>query len=100
MEDTGKGHLAQSASAVGKPQPKELPQDLRHRMETSFGADLSAVRVHESHAPTMLGVNAFTKGNDLFFAPGKYAPHTPEGEQMISHELTHVVQQCHPKPTE
>ncbi len=50
MEDTGKGHLAQSAAAVGKPQPKELPQDLRHRMEPDVA--LADLKEDPFHSPS------------------------------------------------
>ena len=36
---------------------------------------------------------AFTMGSDLYFVPGQYNPQTPQGEQLLGHELTHVVQQ-------
>ncbi|MDQ4048465.1 MAG: DUF4157 domain-containing protein, partial [Actinomycetota bacterium] len=36
---------------------------------------------------------AFTVGSDVFFAAGEYRPGTPAGDELIAHELTHVVQQ-------
>ena len=36
---------------------------------------------------------AFTLGTDLYFAPGQYNPETIYGQQLLGHELTHVVQQ-------
>jgi len=36
---------------------------------------------------------AFTHGNDLYFNSGEYQPHTQEGQRLLAHELTHVVQQ-------
>jgi hypothetical protein len=36
---------------------------------------------------------AFTIGTDLYFAPGQYNPQTIQGERLLGHELTHVVQQ-------
>jgi predicted SprT family Zn-dependent metalloprotease len=70
-----------------------LPPTLQHQMETSFGTSFSDVRVHHGHEATMLGANAFTNGNDIHFAPGQYQPHSPTGQELIAHELTHVVQQ-------
>ena len=40
-----------------------------------------------------LGANAVTVGNDIFFANGRYAPETAEGENLLAHELAHVAQQ-------
>jgi len=69
-------------------------------MERSFGADFSNVRVHEGFGGGVPGMDAsargavaYTHGNDLHFAPGAYQPHSREGQQLLGHELTHVVQQ-------
>jgi outer membrane protein OmpA-like peptidoglycan-associated protein len=61
------------------------------------GLDGEAVRVHtDARAAALtssLGANAVTAGNDLFFAPGRYAPDSAQGQSLIAHELTHVAQQ-------
>ena len=81
--------VAPPQSGEGSP----LPDSLRHNLETTFGADFSSVRVHEGHGATLLGAQAYTQGSDIHFAPGLYQPYTPEGEHLLGHELTHVVQQ-------
>lgn len=62
-----------------------------------MGQDFSGVNVHtDSQADTLsrsLGAKAFTTGNDIFFQSGAYNPGSSEGQRLISHELTHVVQQ-------
>jgi hypothetical protein len=62
-----------------------------------MGHDLSNVRVHtDSTADNLsrqLNAKAFTTGNDIFFQQGAYNPSSSEGQHLISHELTHVVQQ-------
>jgi len=40
-----------------------------------------------------LNAHAYTIGSDIVFGEGQYAPETNEGRQLLSHELTHVVQQ-------
>ncbi|MBX5484909.1 MAG: DUF4157 domain-containing protein, partial [Myxococcaceae bacterium] len=66
-------------------------------MERALGNDFSGVRVHtgppSERLNQTLGSNAFTTGRDIFFGAGHYAPQTPEGQRLIAHELTHVVQQ-------
>lgn len=66
----------------------------RANLENAFGADFSAVRIHQdsSVAPD-LGAAAFTHGPDIHFGRGAYAPHTDEGLHVLSHELAHTVQQ-------
>jgi hypothetical protein len=62
-----------------------------------MGADFSGVRVHsDAQSDTMcrsLQATAFTAGRDLFFRDRAYSPDSSAGQELIAHELTHVVQQ-------
>lgn len=71
---------------------QSLPPPLRHRMEAAFGADFSDVRIHEHHAATHAG-GPFVRANAIYSAPGTYDPRTQGGQEILAHELTHVVQQ-------
>lgn len=70
-----------------------IPPTIRHEFESSFGADLSQVKVHEGSAATLYGAKAFTTGNNIYFEPGAYEPHTDDGRKVLSHEIVHLVQQ-------
>lgn len=70
-----------------------MPGEVRAKMETSFGADFSGVRVHEGSQAASIGARAYTQGADLHFAPGEYQPGSQSGQELIGHELAHVVQQ-------
>lgn len=74
-----------------------LPEDLRARMEQAFGTDFSAVRVHTGAEADGLARSlksrAFTTGHDLFFKSGEYNSASSEGQHLLAHELTHVMQQ-------
>jgi hypothetical protein len=70
-----------------------LPQTLLAKMEGAFGADFSQVRVHVGSQAARIGAVAFTAGNDIYFAPGRYQPESVIGQQLLGHELAHVVQQ-------
>ena len=74
-----------------------LPASTRASFEPRFGADFSKVRVHTGSvaASTASAINAraFTVGRDIVFNAGQYAPHSREGQHLLAHELTHVVQQ-------
>jgi hypothetical protein len=73
-----------------------LPDKVRARMEPKLGADLSQVKIHDggksAKAATGLGARAFTVGNDVHFNSGEFSPGTKEGDRLLAHELTHVVQ--------
>lgn len=78
-----------SRKAGGSP----LPRDVQAKMETALGASFADVRVHVGPEAASIGAIAFTWGSDIHFAPGQYNPHTPQGQFLLGHELTHVVQQ-------
>jgi|GEM_PF-1996427 len=89
-------HIKQSiASERGSGQPLEAAA--RSPTDASPGHDFSNVRVHHDAAADALakglGARAFTAGNDVFFRRGAYDPDSPQGQRLLSHELTHVVQQ-------
>lgn len=76
---------------------RALSGDVRAHMESRFGASFADVRIHSGQEPSLLaksvGARAFTSGNDLVFGPGEFRPHEPDGQRLLAHELTHVVQQ-------
>jgi hypothetical protein len=76
---------------------QQLDSTIANKAGSVMGQDFSAVKVHtDSSADTLsrqIGAKAFTTGNDVFFRDGAYNPATSEGQHLISHELTHVVQQ-------
>ncbi len=83
----------QGARAGGQP----LDAGVRASMEGAFGADFGGVRVHTGQAAddlnSSLQARAFTTGRDIFFRQGDYDPGSRGGQELIAHELTHVVQQ-------
>lgn len=66
-------------------------------MEPRFGHDFSKVRVHTdeqaAEAASAIGARAFTVANNVVFGRGEFAPSTKAGNQLLAHELTHVIQQ-------
>ncbi|TAK06752.1 MAG: DUF4157 domain-containing protein [Candidatus Manganitrophaceae bacterium] len=80
-------------SSSGQP----LDVSTRQFMETRFGHDFSGVRVHAdakaSDSARQIAALAYTAGNDIVFAAGRYEPATAAGRHLLAHELAHVVQQ-------
>ncbi len=71
-----------------------LDGTVQAKMENAFQEDFSDVQVtKDSDQATKMGAQAFTQGDKIHFAPGNYKPHTSEGQELIGHELAHVVQQ-------
>ncbi|MEM6254519.1 MAG: DUF4157 domain-containing protein [Cyanobacteria bacterium P01_D01_bin.156] len=74
-----------------------LEPKIQTQMESAMGADFSRVKVHTDaqadHLSQSIQAKAFTTGNDVFFKQGAYAPRSPNGQELLAHELTHVMQQ-------
>jgi hypothetical protein len=85
------GAAAAATSAAGSGSP--LPDALRTRMEGAFGTSFGDVRVFQGTQAEALGARAFTRGSELHFGPGEYDPDSASGQELIGHELAHVVQQ-------
>jgi hypothetical protein len=87
------GHQQMAAPSGGS----ALDTATQANMEGFFNADLSGVKVHSGAEATGLNeqwnAKAFTTGQDIYFNAGQYNPHSHAGEQLLAHELTHVVQQ-------
>jgi hypothetical protein len=76
---------------------QSLDSESRTFMESRFGQDFSSVRVHTNDraAESAQAINAlaYTVGQNVVFNTGQYAPKTFTGQQILAHELTHVLQQ-------
>jgi hypothetical protein len=83
----------QLAAALPRAAGQPLPLNVRQKMETVFGKSFADVRVHVGPQAASVGAHAFTQGTNVYFAPGRYQPHTTHGQRLLAHELTHVVQQ-------
>ncbi|HEX2572912.1 MAG TPA: DUF4157 domain-containing protein [Polyangia bacterium] len=97
IQTGGKVHAFETPSGFlerpQRPSGQKLPPLVQKKMERFFDTDFSAVRVHVGPEAMEIGALAFTIGTDIYFSPGQYEPHTPRGQQLLGHELTHVLQQ-------
>jgi hypothetical protein len=75
-------------------------QPLTPGMATEIGQQLgpaaSAARIHTDgeadHLARSVQSVAFSYGSDVYFTQGSYAPHSPAGQRLLAHELSHVRQ--------
>ena len=81
---------------VGRGGGAPLEPAVRERMESSFGADFSDVRVHSgggaAESAQAVNAHAYTVGNEIVMGDGQ-AQGSAGHERTLAHELTHVVQQ-------
>jgi hypothetical protein len=91
--------IDRAAGSSGSP----LPSALRERLESSLGADLSSVRIHDGRdsadAAKAVGAKAYTVGQDIHFGAGHYDPATEAGQFLLAHEVAHTVQQAGATPS-
>ena len=92
LDDETAGRI-NSARGGGRP----LDPNLAEGMGQTMGREFGGVRVHTSSEANELSqqlhARAFTTGQDIFFREGAYDPGSSDGQKLIAHELTHVVQQ-------
>lgn len=76
---------------------QSLDNQVADSMSQQMGFDFSGVNVHTDTTADRLsrsiGARAFTTGSDIFFKSGEYNPGSSDGQGLLAHELTHVVQQ-------
>ncbi|MFD1213816.1 DUF4157 domain-containing protein [Arthrobacter sp. GCM10027362] len=93
-QDHGTHAPAWPEAALGPGQP--LPDDLRERLEQSFGTGLGQVRIHRGPEAArwagLIDARAFTAGRHIGF-PKAVSPYTPKGYRLLAHEVGHVLQQ-------
>jgi len=76
---------------------KALDPAVRASMEARFGHDFSGVRVHAdaeaAESALEVHASAYTVGDAIVFGAGRHEPGTADGQLLLAHELTHVIQQ-------
>ncbi len=93
--DLDPGTESDLLSQVGRGRP--LDRAIRGSMESAFGSDFAHVRVHDDSRSAQLNervqAKAFTVGSDIFLGSAS----SPRDQELLAHELTHVVQQQGPR---
>jgi Domain of unknown function (DUF4157) len=96
--DSGVRTAPDSVTSVLQQSSQEtLPASTRSLMEHRMGYDFSQVSIHNNsqaaESASAIQARAYTHGNQIVFGSNQYQPGTPQGDRLIAHELTHVVQQ-------
>ncbi|MBC04270.1 MAG: hypothetical protein CMJ34_13370 [Phycisphaerae bacterium] len=79
--------------AGGRPLPSQVRADLERRFG---GVSFAGVRIHTdgraARATEAVQAEAFTVGQQIWFSRGAFSPETRTGMHLLTHELTHVLQ--------
>lgn len=99
MGPGGPDAMAEAARAMARARGAgdPLPPLVMDRMESRFGADFEGIRIHTDSAAVQitqaLRAQAVTRGRDIYFNAGRFAPDSRDGAELLAHELTHTLQQ-------
>jgi hypothetical protein len=95
LKSMNTGGISQADSPIAG--GRTLGPSERQVFEPFLGRDLGNVRVHTdadaARTAEIMDARAVTVGSHIIFGPDQYAPETPSGQNLLAHELTHVVQQ-------
>lgn len=90
------------AGPGGKVDAGPIPAAVRSKMEKSFGQDLSKVVVHSGPGVDTMcqkrGAVAFAQGQAIYMSAGAGDVGSAAYNEVLGHELTHVLQQQPKKP--
>jgi Domain of unknown function (DUF4157) len=93
----GPGEAPPAVHAVLAADGQPLEPRSRGVMESAFGHDFGRVRIHTDAAAAAsarsVAAHAYTVGDHVVFAAGRFAPDSDRGLRLLAHELAHVVQQ-------
>jgi hypothetical protein len=95
--DPGVGNRATGGLLGARDEGAPLPPGVRTKMQLRLGRDLGAVRFHDDadahRSAHDLDALAYTTGEHVVLGAGAPDLSTAAGEELLTHELTHVVQQ-------
>jgi len=87
-------------NSVGQP----LETGTKNFMKERFGYDFGSVQIHNDssahQSAAAINALAYTHGDHIVFNEGRYEPGSNSGKHLLSHELTHVVQQSGNTPVQ
>jgi Domain of unknown function (DUF4157) len=96
------GKLSPEKARLGSlfDEPRRLDGTTLSKMSGFLGGDFANVRVHTgmgaAEVTSRFHAEAVTVKDHIFFAPGRFSPTTVEGQKLLAHELTHVLQMGRP----
>jgi hypothetical protein len=101
-KDGFEGKLAPDKARLGSvlDEPRRLDGTTLSKMSNFLGGDFNGVRIHTglgaAEVTSRFRAEAVTVKDHIFFAPGRFSPDTLEGQKLLAHELTHVLQMGRP----
>jgi hypothetical protein len=97
LEDGAVHPSVEAAITSSRGSGATLDRGVQAKFAPQLGDSLADVKIHADSTADALArsvsARAFATGTDVYFAQGEYKPGTQDGDRLLAHELTHVVQQ-------
>jgi Domain of unknown function (DUF4157) len=88
----------EAAIRASRGRGRPLEDGMRGALEDRLGAGLDDVRIHADEQAASLAravsARAFTVGSDIYFGRNELQAHGGQPSELMTHEVTHVLQQC------
>lgn len=96
LSDVDAHHPAVEEALRTRGAGEPLPEPVKAELAARLGVRLDGVRVHTdavaARAAEAIAAQAFTLGEDIFFAAGRFDASSEAGRRLIAHEVAHVAQ--------
>lgn len=93
-DDSGAAPVVNASGYADAPQ--RLDYGVMSGMERFIGSRFTDVKIHTGKGAELItkrfDAEAVTIREHIFFAPGRFSPHSTDGRKLLAHELTHVAQ--------
>jgi uncharacterized protein DUF4157/annexin-like protein len=95
LQQSSGNQSVQSLLAPNQTQAESESANLDNLIESPAKRESAGIRVHTddraAKSADSVGAAAYTRGRDIYFGAGKYAPSTSEGRDLLAHELVHAL---------
>src|SRR5687767_1879432 len=96
LQQTASNQSVQSLLTPNKTQAGSESANIDTLIDSPAKREKAGIRIHTddgaAKSADSLGAAAYTRGRDIYFGAGKYAPSTTAGRDLLAHELAHAIQ--------
>jgi hypothetical protein len=99
LQQTAGNQSVQSLLTPNTTEPDSKTAPIDPLIDSPPKRESAGIRLHTddraAKSADSLGAAAYTRGRDIYFGAGKYAPSTSSGRDLLAHELAHALQGEH-----
>ena len=99
LQQTAGNQSVQNLLTPNTTEPDSKTATIDPLIDSPAKRESAGIRLHTddraAKSADSLGAAAYTRGRDIYFGAGKYAPSTSAGRDLLAHELAHALQGEH-----